>query len=40
MATNDFYAKGALALGHSIRKTHTSRKLALLITNSLSPEIR
>ena len=40
LATNDFYAKGALALGHSIRKTHTSRRLALLVTNSISPEMR
>jgi glycogenin glucosyltransferase len=40
LATNDFYAKGALALGHSIRQTHTSRRLALLVTNSISPEMR
>ena len=40
LATNDYYARGALALGHSIRKTHTTRKLSLLITSSVTPEIR
>ena len=37
--TNDSYACGALALAKSLRDNHTSRRLALMITNGVSQEM-
>ncbi|UYV71131.1 GYG1 [Cordylochernes scorpioides] len=40
LATNDTYGMGALVLGHSLRRVATSRKLAILITSSISQPMR
>ena len=40
LATNDFYATGALVLGKSIRDTGTSKKLALVITAGVSEAMK
>ena len=40
LATNDSYATGALTLGRSIRDSGTCRKLALMITNGVSEDMR
>ena len=40
LATNDDYAKGALALGRSLRDSSTSKMLVLLVTNGVSPHAR
>lgn len=40
LATNDTYALGALVLGHSLRQTGTTRRLALLITSGVSASMR
>ena len=39
LATNDEYAKGALALGQSLRETKTSRRLALMITDQVTAPV-
>lgn len=36
LATNDEYAKGALALGQSLRETQTTRRLVLMITDQVT----
>ena len=40
LATDDNYAIGALALGQSLRKTGTTRKLALIISDRLTLQMR
>ena len=40
LATNDSYATGAIALGRSLRDSGTTRRLALLITNNVSSDMR
>ncbi|XP_068136853.1 glycogenin-1 [Hyperolius riggenbachi] len=40
LATNDTYVKGALVLGSSLRKHHTTRKLCVLITPQVSGNMR
>ncbi|XP_055350490.1 glycogenin-1-like, partial [Paramacrobiotus metropolitanus] len=40
LATNDSYGLGALVLGHSLRRTGTTRKLAILITPDVSNHMR
>lgn len=40
LATNDYYARGALTLGHSLRLTNTTKRLVLLVTNAISSEMR
>nr|CCG00969.1 glycogenin [Suberites domuncula] len=40
LVTNDSYALGAIALGRSLRNTGTWKKLALLITNQVSQDMR
>ncbi len=40
LVTNDSYAAGAIALGKSLRDTHTQRRLTLLITDGVSQEMR
>ena len=40
LVTNDSYGMGVICLGRSLRDVCTSRKLALLITNNVSAEMR
>ncbi|KAK6617983.1 hypothetical protein RUM44_002425 [Polyplax serrata] len=40
LATNDSYSLGALVLAHSLRKSNTAHKLAVLITPAVSQPIR
>lgn len=40
LATNDDYAKGALALGRSLRDANTSKTLVLLVSNGVSSHVR
>ncbi|XP_028407618.1 glycogenin-1-like [Dendronephthya gigantea] len=40
LATNNGYALGALVLGHSLRSVNTNRQLALMITQSVDPQVR
>lgn len=39
LATNDEYAKGALALGQSLRETQTSKRLVLMITDGVTAPV-
>ncbi|XP_015792270.1 glycogenin-1 isoform X1 [Tetranychus urticae] len=40
LSTNDNYCLGALVLGHSLRDVGTSRKLVILVTPSVSADMR
>jgi len=40
LATNDSYALGSLVLGHSLRKTGTTRSLCVLVTAALSSNLK
>lgn len=40
LSTNDNYCLGALVLGHSLRNVGTSRKLVILVTPSVSADMR
>ena len=40
LATNDEYARGALALGQSLRNNRTVKKLALMVTESVTENVR
>ncbi|CAI9572394.1 unnamed protein product [Staurois parvus] len=40
LATNDTYVKGALVLGSSLWRNHTTRKLCVLITPQVSESMR
>ena len=39
LATNDEYAKGALALGQSLRETQTNKRLVLMITDGVTAPV-
>jgi len=40
LATNDEYAVGALTLAASLRRVHTTKKLAIMITNMISENVK
>jgi glycogenin glucosyltransferase len=40
LATNDSYALGALVLGHALRRTKTSRSLCVMISSSVSSNLK
>ena len=39
LATNDSYSVGALVLAASLRRINTSRKLTIIVTKGISPNI-
>lgn len=40
LATDDTYSLGALVLAHSLKRVHTSRQLVILITSSVTTQMR
>jgi glycogenin glucosyltransferase len=40
LATNDEYVLGALVWAHSLREVNTTKKLVVMITNEVSPQMR
>lgn len=40
LATDDTYSLGALVLAYSLKRVHTSRQLVILITNTVTPQMR
>lgn len=40
LATDDTYSLGALVLAYSLKRVHTSRQLAILITSTVTPQMR
>lgn len=40
LATNDEYSLGALVLAHSLRKCKTQKKIVVMVTSSISDNVR
>lgn len=40
LATDDTYSLGALVLGHSLRRVHTARQLVILVTETVTQQMR